>query len=168
MIIGGIAVMVRGVPRQTVDIDATVWGEGTSVESLAAALARHGIVGRIPDALEFARTRQVLLLRHDPTGTPLEVSLAWLPFEREALERATVEDIAGVRIKVARPEDLVVFKAVAWRERDRTDIERLLVLHGSAMDLGRVKRLVREFSEVLDSPERVEEFAAIVRRATDT
>lgn len=168
MIIGGIAVMVRGVPRQTIDIDATVWAEGTSVESLAAALARHSIVGRIPDTLEFARTRQVLLLRHDPTGTPLEVSLAWLPFEREALERATLEDIGGVRIKVARPEDLVVFKAVAWRERDRTDIERLLVLHGSAMDLGRVQRLVREFSEVLHSPERVEEFAAIVRRATES
>ena len=167
MIIGGIAVMVRGVPRQTVDIDATVWAEGIRVEALAASLARHGIVGRIPDTLDFARSRHVLLLRHDPTGTPLEVSLAWLPFEREALERATVEDIAGVRIKVARAEDLVVFKAVAWRERDRSDIERLLLLHGASIDLGRVQALVREFSRVLEKPERAEEFAAIVRRALE-
>jgi hypothetical protein len=29
MIIGGIAVIVRGVPRQTVDVDATVWAEGS-------------------------------------------------------------------------------------------------------------------------------------------
>jgi hypothetical protein len=30
----------------------------------------------------------VLLLRHKPTGTPLEIALAWLPFEEfaDALE----------------------------------------------------------------------------------
>jgi hypothetical protein len=42
------------------------------VETLAA----HSITARIDDALTFARAHQVLLLRHDPTGTPLEVSLA--------------------------------------------------------------------------------------------
>jgi Nucleotidyl transferase of unknown function (DUF2204) len=166
MIIGGIAVIVRGVPRQTVDVDATVWAEGTSIERLSATLARHGIVGRIPDALEFARKRHVLLLRHAATGTPLEVSLAWLPFEREALDHATIEDVAGARVRVARPEDLIVMKAVAWRDRDRADIERLLVLHGPRMDLDRIRRLVREFSEALESPERIAEFEAIVRRAT--
>jgi predicted nucleotidyltransferase len=46
------------------------------------------------------------------------VSLAWLDFEREALARASVVDFGGVRVRVAEAEDLVVFKAVAWRDRD--------------------------------------------------
>ena len=57
-------------------------------------------------------------------------------------------------------------KAVAWRDRDRADIERLLVLHGPKIDLDRIRRLVREFSEMLESPERIAEFEAIIRRAT--
>jgi hypothetical protein len=165
MIIGGIAVIARGVPRQTVDVDATVWGETVDVDTLMTVLGRHGFEARVPDAVEFARQRQVLLLRHRPSGTPAEVSLAWLPFEREALARATVVDFGGVTVPVALPEDLIVYKSVAWRDRDRADIERLLVLHGAAIDLSRVRALVREFAEVLDDPERVPDFERLVTRA---
>lgn len=90
---------------------------------------RHRIVPRISDAIAFARERQVLLLRHEPSGVTIEVSFAWLPFEEEALERAYEIDFQGVRLRVARAEDLIVYKAAAWRDRDRADIERLLVLH---------------------------------------
>jgi hypothetical protein len=165
MVIGGIAVIVRGVPRQTGDVDIAVWAEDLDVERLAAALARHAIVPRIADAVEFARQNQVLLLRHEPSATPVEVSLAWLPFEWEALARARSEDLGGVQLAVAMPEDLVVYKAVAWRDRDRADIERLLVLHGRHMDLPRLRGRVREFAELLGVPERASEFDAIVARA---
>lgn len=62
-------------------------------------------------------------------------------------------------------EDLVIYKAVAWRERDRTDIERLLVLHGRAIDLDRVRRVVREFAEALEDPGRIDELEALIARA---
>jgi hypothetical protein len=165
MIIGGIAVIARGVPRQTGDVDATVWAERIAVDRLAAALAAHGIVPRTKDALEFARQNQVLLLRHEASGTPVEVSLAWLPFEREALARATPVDFGGVVVRVALPEDLIVYKAVAWRDRDRSDIERLLVLHGDQMDLGRIRALVAEFAQALGTPERLQGLDEIVARA---
>lgn len=32
MVIGGIAVIARGVPRQTVDVDATLWGAEVVLE----------------------------------------------------------------------------------------------------------------------------------------
>lgn len=165
MIIGGIAVIARGVPRQTVDIDATIWADRLDLDQLLERLAAQGIVPRIVDARQFAREHQVLLLRHAPTGTPIEISLAWLPFEREALERATPVDFGGVVLPVATPEDLVVYKAAAWRERDRTDIERLLLRHGDAIDLDRIRGLVRLFAEALDEPERVQAFDALVARA---
>src|SRR5213594_3968085 len=80
MIIGGIAVIARGVPRQTVDIDATIWAEGLDVNAILPTLAAEGLVPRTADAVEFARERHVLLLRHQPTRTPLELILAYLPF----------------------------------------------------------------------------------------
>lgn len=165
MIIGGMAVIARGVPRLTVDVDATVWGADVELLELFRTLAEQDIVPRVRDALEFARERQVLLLRHEPTGTPMEVSIAWLPFEREALENATPVQFAGVEVPVALPEDLVVYKALAWRDQDRSDIERLLVLHGKGMDLEKIRALVSEFARVLGEPHRVEEFEALVRRA---
>jgi hypothetical protein len=165
MIIGGIAVIAHGVPRQTVDVDATVWGEEVELDELVEALARQGVVPRVRDALEFARQRQVLLLRHTPSGTPIEVSIAWLPFEREALGKAVQLDFASLRIPVAVPEDLVIYKALAWRDRDRSDIERLLVLHGQQMDLSRIRSMVEQFAEILEDPSRVKEFEILAQRA---
>lgn len=164
MIIGGIAVIARGVPRQTIDIDATVAAADLDLDEVLVTLAAHHITPRIENARAFARERQVLLLRHAPTGTPLEVSLAWLPFEMEALARATVVDFGGVRVPVATAEDLIVLKAVAWRDRDRGDIERLLLLHASEVDLDRVRALVAEFAAAIDEPERMGDFDALVRR----
>jgi hypothetical protein len=166
MIIGGIAVIARGVPRQTVDIDATIWGEAITIDQLVAELARDGIVPRTADAGEFARRHQVLLLRHASTGTPLEISLAWLPFEREALNRSSEVDFGGVAIRVAAVEDLVIYKAVAWRDRDRADIERLLVQHGTGIDLARIRGVIGEFADALDDPGRIDEFDALVRRSS--
>lgn len=164
MVIGGIAVIARGVPRLTIDVDATIWGADVSLDELFRVLERHEIVPRITDAEEFARRRQVLLLEHQPSGTPLEISLGWLPFEKEALDRASPVDFGGTTIPVPQPEDLVIYKAVAWRERDKEDVERLLLLHADRIDLDRVRDLVRQFAEALEEPRRVEEFEALVRR----
>jgi hypothetical protein len=167
MIIGGVAVIAAGVPRETIDIDATVSGRDCRVEDLIPVLARYDITPRIDGALAFARERQVLLLRHDPSGVTIEISFAWLPFEKEALSRAVVLELGDVPVRLARPEDLIVYKAAAWRDRDRSDIERLLVLHLDRIDIGRVRRLVAEIAAALDDPSRVAAFEDLVRRARE-
>jgi hypothetical protein len=50
MVIGGIAVTARGIPRHTVDIDATVWGERLDIDGFLVQLAGNNLVPRIPDA----------------------------------------------------------------------------------------------------------------------
>jgi hypothetical protein len=164
MLIGGTAVILRGIARVTDDVDATVWGEHVDLEDLLAVLARHEIVGRIPDAATFARERQVLLLRHSPTSTPMELSLAWLPFEQEALRRADLLDVSGIEMPVAAAEDLVIYKTIAWRDRDRADVERLLHAHPDRIDLSRVRRVIAEFAAALDEPERVEDLERLLAR----
>ena len=51
-------------------------------------------------------------------------------------------DYAGVEIRVPRAEDLLIYKLVALRARDVDDAEGLLLLHGTTMNLGRVRETV--------------------------
>ena len=59
MIIGGVAVIAAGVPRQTIDIDATVLGREVEIDGMIIAFARYEIVPRISDFREFARSSTV-------------------------------------------------------------------------------------------------------------
>jgi predicted nucleotidyltransferase len=164
MIIGGIAVIARGVPRLTRDVDATVAGGVVDLADLVRRLVAHELVPRIDDAMAFAEANQVLLLRHEPTRVDVDLSIAWLPFELEALAAAQPLEIAGTRVPVARAEDLIIYKAVAFRPQDVQDIERLLILYGSSIDLARIQRIVGEFAAALDEPRRLQELDDIVRR----
>lgn len=165
MLIGGIAVIARGVPRTTRDVDATVSADSGDVDALLHIFEQHDLSSRIEDARAFAHANQVILLRHAPSGVDVDVSLAWLPFELEALSTSETLTIGDAQVPVARPEDLVIYKAVAWRPQDQQDVERLLALHGARMDLGRVRRIVAELAAALEEPERAAELEQVIRRA---
>lgn len=165
MIIGGIAVIARGVMRLTRDIDATVVGGGTDLEALLAVLQRQGIVPRIEDAVRFAERTHVLLLRHAPSGIDVDLSLAWLPFELDAIAASDVISIHGARVPVARAEDLVIYKIAAWRPQDQQDVERLIALHGEGMNLERVRAFARDLAATLEDPQRVEEVEKVLTRS---
>jgi tRNA(Met) C34 N-acetyltransferase TmcA len=151
MIIGGIAVIVRGVRRMTTDIDAVVRGDAVRLERLLQTLATQRILSRIDDAQAFARENLVLLLRHEPTGVDLDLSLAWTAFEHEALASAEVVHYGRVAAPMATPEALVVFKAMAARPKDIEDATSLLLLHED-IDVRRVRRHVHRLAALADEP----------------
>ena len=162
--IGGVAVIARGVARLTVDIDATVQAANLQLEGVFQTLARHDIGPRIEEALEFARERQVILAVHEPTGTPLDISLAWLQFEEDAIKSSEEMNYAAVRIPVAQAEDLVIYKLLACRPRDIDDAEKLLLLYGNKVRLERVRHVLREFCEVLEDTKSLQTLEEILKR----
>jgi hypothetical protein len=164
-IIGGVAVVASGVPRATVDVDATVSAREVEPERLAAVLARHDIVPRMENAVDFARSRHVFLAEHRPSRVAIDVSLAWLPFEEEAIAAAATCDFAGVRIRVPRPEDLVIYKMVAGRPRDLDDVANLLLVHGRTMNLRRLRSVVADFAAALEDSERPAALERLLREA---
>jgi hypothetical protein len=87
--------------------------------------ARFGFVARMSDALAFASQSRVLLIRHPRSGIDLDISFGALPFEEEAIGRASLVNIQGVKIPLPTPEDLIILKAVAHRPRDFEDIAGL-------------------------------------------
>ena len=164
MVIGGIAVIARGVRRFTADIDVAVRGDAIEVDALLSILGKKRIHPRIEDAAAFARENLVLLLRHEPSGVDFDVSFAWTEFEYEALEAATVATFGTVKAPMARPEDLVVFKAIAGRGKDMDDVVALLALYPK-LDLGRVRARVRELAALADTPELARGLDAVIKTA---
>jgi hypothetical protein len=103
----------------------------------------------------------VLLLRHQPSGIELDISLATLPFEREVVERALERNVRGVCFRLATAEDLVVMKGIALRARDVADIEALLDTHPT-LDLERIRTLLRAFTEALETDDFAAEFERVL------
>jgi hypothetical protein len=163
MIIGGIALIARGVRRMTTDIDAAVRGDAVRVDALLRTLKRHAIVPRVPRAKAFAEANLVLLLRHAPTGVDLDVSLAWSGFEHDALEASTEVRFGRVKAPMSTAADLVVFKAIAGRPRDLDDVEALLVLYPK-IDIARARARIAELAKLADAPELSRGFDTAVRR----
>ncbi|MGH9200771.1 MAG: hypothetical protein ACRD2A_06005 [Vicinamibacterales bacterium] len=71
-------------PRETVDVDATLLtGLGTEGEFIDAL--QRVYEARIENAVEFALTRRVLLLRAK-SGVGLDIALGSLPFEESVVD----------------------------------------------------------------------------------
>ena len=116
-------------PRFTRDVDAVVWLHENRGSDFLDAGMEFGFAPRGADALEFARDTRVWLVHHEPSlpsAIDADVSLGSLPFEEETIDTADFVDISGIRLRLPRPENLIVMKAVANRPRDLADIEALV------------------------------------------
>jgi hypothetical protein len=159
MVVGGVAVAVRGAARFTRDIDAAAILGAGQVPALLhrlgprwrAAVARPGA---------FARVHGVLPLV-GPGRTPVDILLAGNPLECAAVERATRATFLGVRVRVARIEDLVVAKLVAGRTQDLEDVRRLLAVPGRSAVRRRVDARVRSFAAEAGMAEVLEVWLAL-------
>lgn len=165
MIIGGMAVIALGYPRVTTDIDATVLAAPDRLDALVERLGTHRIVPRIEKAAEFARAHHVLLMRHQPSGIDIDISIAMLPFEEEAIAHRQPADFAGTRIFIPRTEDLVIYKMVASRPDDLRDVEELLLRHLDKIDLRRVRSVVKQFADALERPEMTRDMESLIKKA---
>ncbi len=136
--IGGIAVQRWGEARLTRDADLTVYtGIGNELRYIDELLGTF--TSRIESAREFALGHRVLLLRAS-NGIPLDVTLGALPFEDNAVTSASSEEIvAGVRLQLASPGALVVFKVFADRPQDWLDVEGIIVKSGCLINWNEVR-----------------------------
>jgi hypothetical protein len=164
MVIGGVAASVLGQPRLTQDVDAlAILPEGEWANAVSTA-ARHGILPRIENPLDFARRSRVLLMRHVESGIDIDVTFGGLLFEQAAIDNSKIHDIGGLRVRLPRVEDLLIMKAVARRPKDLQDIEGLLAAHPEA-DVATVRQWVSEFATAMSTSDMLDDFDKLVARS---
>jgi hypothetical protein len=100
----------------------------------------------------------VLLLRHQASGTNIDISLGVLPFETEMVAHGQILQIGNLHLCLPTPEDLIILKAVAHRAQDLTDIQAIAVRHPD-LDKERVQFWVEQFGEALEIPDLWEKIA---------
>jgi hypothetical protein len=162
-VIGALAVHRWGEPRATSDADfsalAPYGDEGPVVDLLLSRLEP-----RRPDARAFALANRVLLLK-TPHGVEIDVALAAIPFELEALEAASSwEIVPGGSVRTCPAEHLVVYKLVAARGRDLIDVEGIVRRQRQRLDVDRIRQWGRTFAELNDEPDLLRPFEDVWRR----
>ncbi|HUU33200.1 MAG TPA: DUF6036 family nucleotidyltransferase [Vicinamibacterales bacterium] len=120
-VFGAQAALVWGRPRLTTDVDVTVKCS-VSTEQLVRALDTHGFSLRIDGTETFIRTTRVVPLEHRASGLALDVVLAGPGLEDLFLDRAVPIDVGGTVVPFISPEDLIVTKLLAGREKDLEDV----------------------------------------------
>jgi hypothetical protein len=132
------------IPVPTYDIDLCADLDPEHVPDLIAELDRAGFVPPATPRLESigsARFQEFTV--HWPFQDGLraaDVFLATDAFQKSALaRRRRVELEEGFHADVISPEDLLLYKLVAYRNKDRAAIERLLAIQ-SALDWEHVRR----------------------------
>jgi len=164
-IIGGLAVQAWGQPRFTLDVDVSLLaGLGREEELIEAWLTAYP--SRIPDPQKFALENRVLLLR-GPEGIGIDVALGCLPFEEQAIRSAVeVEMEPGARVKICRPEDLIVMKAFADRPQDWLDVKGILIRQKEKpLDWGHIRKHLKVLAKAKESPELVDKLEAMRKDA---
>lgn len=163
--IGGLAVHRWGQPRQTDDVDATVWTEFGNERPVIDTLMK-GLVGRIANAEQFAIQNRVLLCQ-ESEGIDVDISLAAFPFEFNLINRSTFERYRETELRVCGPSDLVILKAFANRPHDWSDIRGVLVRSGALLDWPLIEKELIVLCELKEEPEILSQLESL-RKSLET
>jgi len=166
MIIGGQAVLLHGLPRMTKDIDITLGVDTLALDKVVTSIAATGLE-IIPDHFRsFVEKTFVLPARHQESGIRVDFIFSFVPYERQAIDRAKPVLLAGEPVLFATAEDVIIHKCFAGRPRDLEDARSILIKNPD-LDQAYVRRWLKEL-EIL--PERAglsrafEELLALIQR----
>ncbi|MEA3209488.1 MAG: hypothetical protein QOE70_2545 [Chthoniobacter sp.] len=127
-----------------------------------ALLARFQ--ARNPQPKQFAARARVLLLLYD-NGVPIDVALGALDFEERAIERGSWwEARPGIRLFTCSADDLVVYKAFAARDRDWSDVDRILAVQRERLKIDQILAELRPLAELKEDAAIVPRLERLIRK----
>jgi hypothetical protein len=158
--IGGLALQRWGYPRETVDVDISLFTGFGDVDRYNEVLLKH-FEPRISDAAAFAKERRVLLIRSS-TGVGIDVSLAALPYEALVIQRSSYFDYPpNIPLLTCSAEDLIVLKAFAERGQDWVDVEGVIVRQTGKLDWDYIREQLTPLAELKDAPGIIDQLESL-------
>jgi predicted nucleotidyltransferase len=136
VVVGGLAAAFQGEPRATNDVDFMVTVDTARVWRLAEEAQRAGFDVDPHLADLHWRMNGFVRLWLGPPGEQVAVDLmaCATEFLREAAWRAQQALLMGRRVPIASPEDLILFKLAAYRDKDVPDITAIFQRHEAEVD----------------------------------
>lgn len=164
LVIGGLAVMVVGEPRTTADADAVIFMSPADAETLIDAAGEAGFeVRRDVERERLARTGT---LRFRRGLFQIDLITASLPFEESAFGRSSSHDLFGMRLRFPSPEDLILFKVLAGRDKDILDAVGVARRHRDRLDVAYLEHALLPICEAAEDDAASSRLREVIARAS--
>lgn len=148
LVVGGLAVVVVGEPRTTADADAVVFVSPDEAEALISAAASAGFT--LDAQVERERLARTGTIRLRSGYFQFDLITASLPFEDQALARANWHTLLGMRLPFPTPEDLILFKVLAGRDKDLLDATGVARRHHDHLDTAYLERTLHPICDAAE------------------
>ena len=147
--IGGFAVLVYGEPRMTVDLDINIILSRKMINEFLVKAKKYGILPLLPNTKKLARETGVIPLRFKKGKEDwrVDVILAENLLEYRAIERAKLMKVAGVKLSVISPEDLIIHKIASTRPRDHEDLRGILLRQKGKLDINYIRDMLKKIDK---------------------
>lgn len=156
---GALALALWGEPRATKDIDIAIYAGHSDLEHLFDLFeAAGGIVER--DICRW-RLKTSGYFEFEIDELRVDVFLPDFPLYEWARPRRVRVPLAGCEVMFWSAEDLILFKLLFFREKDKLDIMTILDLQRNSLDL---EYLRRGLAEILRDEERSQWFDSTLTR----
>lgn len=128
MLYGGVAAAIWGEPRYTEDVDLVLFLPERQVHKFLRAAAAHGFSVEEELALQQVQVSGWARLPYGSRKSPwhLDLTLGDSPFDASARDRRRKVPLFGRDVWIASAEDLLIYKLVSARDRDRMDIQSIV------------------------------------------
>lgn len=166
LVVGGLAVVAVGEPRMTADADAIVFVSPAEADALIRQAGAAGFDLREEVERERLATTGTIRLRR---GTfQIDLITASLPFEEVAYRRASVHELFGIPLPFPSPEDLILLKVLAGRDKDMLDATGVARRHAEKLDIRYLEQTLRPICDLAEDVapwSRLQRVLAAVRPA---
>ncbi|RLT13620.1 MAG: hypothetical protein DWI25_06695 [Planctomycetota bacterium] len=142
------AVIVVGEPRTTADADALIFVSLAEAESLIQQANEAGFDLR--EDIERKRLAETGTVRFRRGVFQVDLITASLPFEETAYHRASFHQLFGIRLPFPSPEDLILFKILAGRDKDILDAIGVARRHTDRIDVAYLERTLLPLCELAE------------------
>mgnify|MGYP000100562108 CR=1 FL=1 len=151
VIIGGLAAALWGIARTTVDVDVVLTLSSDQLSFLLDRLQEAGFRADPGAVLRLQEGRPVKLFF--TRRFSVDLRQASFQLDREAIRRAREVELFGLALRVATPEDLIVYKLARWGPIDEQDMQAVLESQRGSLDWNYIEAAVRDLAQEADLPE---------------
>ncbi|MBI4601348.1 MAG: nucleotidyltransferase [Planctomycetes bacterium] len=148
IVVGGLAAGLQGRPRVTEDVDFMITIPSHKVWGLAEAARKEGFDVEPHEAeLHWLASGFVRLWLGPPKDrVALDLMACNSDFLREASWRAQHAVCMGHRVPIASPEDMMLFKLSAYRDKDVLDLQAIFLRHEEKLDREHLRKWAAWFA----------------------